>query len=998
MKHNLKNGIKLGVIIFAIMLIIPCNIKAQQKTTAKVSTATEACSNAIFSGKDMLTADIENSRIIIKANEGKWNIKYAVDDGASPDYSLVLGKNAKPTKFDYTAGNEKIINVSPGDAIFLVAEPQADKDGYIIGKNGKTLEVRYTKKNGTEAITTCKAGRVYINTSNKIVIENTAAYISEKFPINSNVNVNMDPTSSCKAMQEAKYDIKDNKPYLDTQEAIKGYNEKMKQSFPFCYDGYSSSFAVTKDTIDSVRKKSLEAYKQYLAFLSARNNNREYETSAAEIENPNQKYELLPYDEKTKKTKIPTLKCAKTQSSEETKKYYTRVAEVQNDLCKVTCQEQIQITYDPPVATKAGLCFQYKITVKSKVTCKTENTGNITWPTPPNICDYTPICSGNAQETQAGPNEDFDSCINQCDGGKYSQSCINKCYKKVYKKKQVKKTNNSNDNTTIKNTVNNKTSQKSSVTRISTDPYRNISGCTNNREIKNNSAHCAEEFYRLKQENPMGSYKAADTSIGWYTHTWVPVGVSPTTWSPANDDWIESIKRAAPYYFRSPEVALKTIQSFYGVNNGLNGFGEARTYIIDNGGIKRQRTEHYKCDEVCGFKSNSSGNCVSDDRALRDYYTDRYDYIITNLTSCTSKAVCKEGEASFNISTDNKSITEDERNNNASKWEASNYTNSNENTCTNPNGDVQMFIPLIGVDLEDNKQTYDGCNLNPNNGINGKCYGKDNVKYWQHYKTTITFPGTWIDLKTGRRYYHSELVRDTSIVREKPNYYCVGYNYAPVNEQWWNWKINQKGDPSKIGSVTEKTTYNIFGSFQDFGKYNWGFEKDKNAIQCFYAINNTVNTECKGAECNTTIDNVRLRPVDQANLFAGRSGDQVGFNWTSAAQDTVASKVKDNSKAKSYGIDPGKYAENLQKESKNNSEAAYSGDIEYSFHLTKENIKELRNYAKKNGYTSYNGTNKNEVKEIGLYYYESKILDNSDKYVSSLNRNTTLGCNGKECK
>ena len=32
----------------------------------------------------------------------------------------------------------------------------------------------------------------------------------------------------------------------------------------------------------------------------------------------------------------------------------------------------------------------------------------------------------------AGPNEDFDACVTSCDGGQYTQKCINSCYEKVY--------------------------------------------------------------------------------------------------------------------------------------------------------------------------------------------------------------------------------------------------------------------------------------------------------------------------------------------------------------------------------------------------------------------------------------------------------------------------------------------------------------------------------------------------------------------------------------
>lgn len=1019
MKHSImEKRVGYCLIFMALFLIINYmpEVKAEQETSGSNSRADAACNKALYSG-DMLTADYQNNKIIIHAKEGKWKIKYAIDDdsdASSADYSLVLGKKANPKKFNYSGGTNKEISVGEGKAIFLVAEPVADDDGHIVKADGSTLKVEYTKSNGSKDTTTCKAGKVYINTSNSIVIEDTAAFISSKFQATSNVNITIDEAShpneykECMAMKLARLNYEDNESYLSSQSDINQYNAQMQSSFPYCYGTYSSSFEITADTIKSVRQKSLKAYKQYLDFLSAQQNNDEYDNAVRdEIENTKLGYKFLEYGGKeANKTIINTLKCQKDQTTENTERFYTRVEEAKNDLCIVTCQEQIQVTYDPPVATKAGLCFQYKVTVKSKVTCKTEKNGDIKWPTPPETCDFSPICSGNAQETQAGPIEEFDSCIQNCDGGKYSQTCINSCYKKVYENKDSNAQKTSSSTTKTSNNTTSLQNNSESILKLEStnDEYHNIEGCKTNAEIKKNASTCAQKFYELKQKDPRGHYEK-DNSTTWYTHIWKKdSNVAGTTLDPSTDDWIESIKRSSPYYFRDYATSLKTIQSFYGVNNGLNGYGEARKYIIDNGGVKRQRTNSYKCYEVCGFISNSSDNCVSNNEALVTYYSRIYDLIETSLSQCTSKAECKEGEATFDMSVDNKAITADDQKDNPSEWSAKNKTNNDAQTCYNPTGDIKMFIPLgANIDLENNNNIYGtNCSINPNNGINGKCYGKDNKKYWQHYKTTITFPGTWIDLKTGRRYYHNDS-NNTSTLREKPNYYCVGYNYKPVNEQWWDWKINQNADPDKLSSVTKKITYNIFAEFKDFGKYNWGFSDEKQAIKCFYALSNKVTTctgencnpSCTGDECYTTIDNVRLRPVDQSDLFAGRTGNQIGFNWTSAAQDEVAEKAS-NENAKSYGIDPGEYAKELQKEAKAGKNSVYSGEVDYSLHLTKENIKSIRSYVKTNGYTSYQGKGGNkiykEVPGIDLYYYTSGILDNN-AYTTDFTRNATLGKN-----
>lgn len=104
--------------------------------------------------------------------------------------------------------------------------------------------------------------------------------------------------------------------------------------------------------------------------------------------------------------------------------------------CSVTCEEIVTVKYGAPVASKAGLCFEYKVKVTSNVVC------DMTVPPEkpeynPSVCTPTPYCTGIGKNGryvlhQGGPNEDYDRCIQACDGGKYTSSCSKKCYKEVY--------------------------------------------------------------------------------------------------------------------------------------------------------------------------------------------------------------------------------------------------------------------------------------------------------------------------------------------------------------------------------------------------------------------------------------------------------------------------------------------------------------------------------------------------------------------------------------
>ena len=99
--------------------------------------------------------------------------------------------------------------------------------------------------------------------------------------------------------------------------------------------------------------------------------------------------------------------------------------------CKVKCQEAVIVEYGPPVGVKAGSCFQYKVKVTSRVSCNMSQAPEKP-PTDNEVCTPAPTCfHGSSSYRQGGPSEDYDKCINECDGGKYTSKCSKKCYESV---------------------------------------------------------------------------------------------------------------------------------------------------------------------------------------------------------------------------------------------------------------------------------------------------------------------------------------------------------------------------------------------------------------------------------------------------------------------------------------------------------------------------------------------------------------------------------------
>jgi len=106
-----------------------------------------------------------------------------------------------------------------------------------------------------------------------------------------------------------------------------------------------------------------------------------------------------------------------------------------------SCTEEVKVTFDQPKQVIAGAGFTYEAKLTSSRTCTPVLLKQIV---KKEKCKYKIECWGGPSnhhgEGGAGPNEDFDNCVNKCDGGKYTKSCVNACYEQVYESDNVDKT------------------------------------------------------------------------------------------------------------------------------------------------------------------------------------------------------------------------------------------------------------------------------------------------------------------------------------------------------------------------------------------------------------------------------------------------------------------------------------------------------------------------------------------------------------------------------
>ncbi len=705
----------------------------------------------------------------------------------------------------------------------------------------------------------------------------------------------------------------------------------------------------------------------------------------------------------------PKLNCDFSKTSSEylyTSKTKTVKAELSSGsvkVCKIRCYEHLTVKYDPPATVKAGLCFQYKVTVKSESECGMEDDFDLSKVTVQNMCSPSPICSNTTSHTQAGPNENFDSCVQDCDNGQYSQACINSCYKKVYSSKTstTKTSSKINENVTVNKGISYLNKQPNGIVKKLADDeteYKNYQNEDNNKNCNTNSiisyvnnnnqtklSECAEYFFNAKAMYPKGSYNKNRTK---WVHSSDVNNDGATNKGTSNIPM--QIARSSPFYLRSIEETKSLLIALVGYTDNVY-----KKYNISSEGFKRQYSTRYVCNEVCSFTGcKSSDICTNNE--FSNVTAKDLQALEDALNECQVSTSCKseptETEFTIDISANN-----DGKNENASQKGTTSLDSVYGYGDIDEDGDgnADMFIPENGTS-------------NSNTGILGLCYDK---RPTPQYQTTITYPGTYINYKSAKRVYTKTY--DDSYYYKK-GYFCTPYGLEDVNEKYWWATVNN--DNAYLANFTP--TYNINATLgsdtKSFGKYNW-----KINFNCFYSAyheltppsnppsappTNPPNNPPPGGgddECNsensTRYCNVRFRVVDSNTLFPDKNGKPISdesnlpFNWTNRAKD-LAAQNNSTLQSRGYALNPGEYKQTLEQRNPNSVFNGPASSAAYHIKINKNNINEIKNYTRNYGYNSYQGSYTKVDGVDGFYYYQSNLLDNST-YVESISRNTRLGYN-----
>lgn len=640
-----------------------------------------------------------------------------------------------------------------------------------------------------------------------------------------------------------------------------------------------------------------------------------------------------------------------TNNYETMHKYYHVDTENDGNGCEVTCKEEIEVNFSDPVATQAGLCFQYLIEIKSKVVCDASYTAAP--PTRKQVCYPTPVCySGRATFDAGGPNEDFDACVLECDGGKYSQSCIDRCYSEVYE----------NSNSSKKTT---KTSDSNTITK---DDVKAFSGLylpsDSFYEMRKLANSCpgtgdAVALYNYMQSNPSGHYSGG---------TWI-------------SDYGSGVCSLGPYYFRSLEQTRKTIAM---MNGSFSYSGVHGGYDSDGNGILRENYGNGHCDEHCEWRGSCGSNtALTEGQAQAEYEKAVEEYLAAKQACEQKAATCTNETTDYKIVVDN--VDKDNETDDDSE-EFSSSQKLNGDTVT---GDFPSMVILTDGSCED---------------------GEDDP--W-HYHNIITFPGTWVNNKTGQT-VHSMEPGHEDFYTYIGNEYCTKLNSVPVNTAWYDWKVNQNGNSSALtddekSQIESSLEMNIHGSIDNYGYFGWNFD-----IECFYAIGSP-EEECSTDDPNfpncdddnggdgstsgeTPVNDYQFRSISLDNLFptteSGETSRQAGYNWTCEAT---------NLENTDYLIQPVTTMNEIQ----SLGDSIYESDeyLDYHIVLTPESMNKVRAYNNsmedKGGYAGPTSDNSSEVltagndKTAGITVYRSyllhRVLDSSELLKSGV-----IGCNNED--
>ncbi len=643
---------------------------------------------------------------------------------------------------------------------------------------------------------------------------------------------------------------------------------------------------------------------------------------------------------------------------------YGKTTDNKNNYCTRKCTEVVKVEYGAPVYVEAGMCFQYRMKISSIVQCEYDTTHL----KPPSkkykICQPTAYCkhgsstsSGSGGNTQAGPNEDYEACINQCDGGKYTQECSNACYNIVYGNQKY------ND----------------LVLSYDTKPTRTST-----------SAQGFTTYFRYN-----GSFH--------FDHSGGDVSCGSTIGQSGNNP------RATGFSMKGYRIKCLSGIGTYRMLQGI-------PYAINSDGSLCSDPCGWIGGPGCGGSAHDwyfEGDTYHGkygEHVFKKDYADNHKLYEDALNECKAKATCVKSTTTYTIKVRYVDATDKELKISEASYPFSSATKETKSPGTNCSSHKMTGgSPLI---------SFGGCYVNndADRWYQGEITFPGVYLDYKHNTFVIGKKKNDSDILMPGRMCINNVQGNTNAVWAKKFDEAIGklndnssYTISNLDNYWKNSFSETKYGKDGVEG------YNIKGIITDFGYFKWDFN-----ISCFYALyvpckddkitcskdcgepseSSACYTadqakgqpECKQATCNTRDDyNVRsYNASDPLVMTESRENDEVqykedvltGYNWTSAATLT---EMKNG-----YNNNPEYLVDNIIKY-QNNVFDNNSNKPNYVVFLDIKTIKNIKKYNGKSGYYTFNDENPlnaNRVnEEAGVkFYYSSEFLHNKSIFVSKFNQ------------
>lgn len=633
-------------------------------------------------------------------------------------------------------------------------------------------------------------------------------------------------------------------------------------------------------------------------------------------------------------------------------------------ICDRTCKEAVDVEYGPPETAIAGFCVQYQVKVTSRVICT--STIETEPPVEKALCQPRPTCNHSEYKnamTQAGPSDAFDSCIYECDGGKYTQSCSKTCYNKVYG------TNSTSKQLSLLNGA------KANAQFVAYVPQERIGG-RYERDTDGNIIWVSGYY----KQNSDGTKDFVATP-GVYTYA---------QW------YIDHDKNLAE-------------------NDNAGGSGY---FAPDPDGFKRKYINNKDaCGGTCNYVGCGPNTYLNEEDAAE--FVEETNQYNSAIAECAALATCSTRTSYYYVSADyydsaNKKQTVKFPSDSDVTLTSNSNTNvlSQDSTITGENGFAGCYKGAE-KNLYFTEWGFYGTWVNNKTG-EISFTSKVGDRTW-HRDTGFCLP-----LNSGNvneDWYKWYMSQRANIINASKNVgdsdvgsYTNSENVASDQEKGVNLTTAPLVGPKEYN--IHFSTYDIYKTDEDlnsekgFGYFGWQFN-----IDCFYGSFNDL-TSGEGYTTRTVSKDHLFPTTDPSGINPGSGGTTTttggttsqtggttevgrtpGFNWTQAA--TITSTKNEN-----YAIDPSALISQIQ----GLGDTIYTEEdyLDYHFRLSRQNLRDIRSYNRQHGgYTNWeiNDNTYQYDSESNMFIYSSPLFRKGagDPVIKepSVRKLGKLGCNNQ---